>query len=150
MFCRSFVVATTLLLACSAWANRQVTQNQSQTQFLSTSLSVGKELYDEHCAACHGTDGKGHGPAANSLKRQPSDLTRLTIRHGGNFPYDYVSKVLTFGPGSGPGAHGSAVMPAWGFIFRHLENQDEALVQQRIRNLDGYLLYLQVAAKSSN
>ena len=37
-----------------------------------TSPTSGKAMYVEYCAVCHGTDGKGGGPAANALKkRQP-------------------------------------------------------------------------------
>lgn len=109
---------------------------------LPASLTTGRQLYQEHCSACHGADAKGHGPAAATLKRPPSNLTTLSIRHGGQFPYDYVSNVLLFG--SNHPSHGSAEMPTWGFVFRYLDNQNEALVRQRIDNLCGYLRYLQV------
>lgn len=113
---------------------------------LPASLLTGRQLYQEHCSACHGADAKGRGPAADMLKKPPSNLTTLSIRHGGQFPSDYVSNVLLFG--SEHPSHGSAEMPAWGFVFRYLDNQNEALVRQRIDNLCGYLRYLQVAPQS--
>ena len=35
-----------------------------------------KHLYDTSCANCHGTDGRGHGPAADPLNPRPRDFTR--------------------------------------------------------------------------
>ena len=35
----------------------------------------GKALYDQHCASCHGADGKGDGPAAAGLNPPPADFT---------------------------------------------------------------------------
>jgi mono/diheme cytochrome c family protein len=35
----------------------------------------GAELFAKYCAACHGTDGKGHGPAAARLPTPPQDMT---------------------------------------------------------------------------
>lgn len=39
------------------------------------SLARGRELYENHCAACHGETGIGNGPAAASLLPPPADLT---------------------------------------------------------------------------
>ena len=36
-----------------------------------TSPVSGKEMYTAYCAACHGTDGKGGGPASGALKIPP-------------------------------------------------------------------------------
>ena len=33
----------------------------------------GKALYDKSCASCHGTGGKGDGPAAKAMKNKPPD-----------------------------------------------------------------------------
>jgi mono/diheme cytochrome c family protein len=34
-----------------------------------TNPASGKEMFDTYCAVCHGTDGKGSGPAAPALKK---------------------------------------------------------------------------------
>jgi mono/diheme cytochrome c family protein len=105
-------------------------------------LPSGMVMFQQHCATCHGVDAKGNGPLASVLKTPPADLTLLTKHHGGQFPREYVSSVLEFGPG--PTAHGSSDMPAWGPIFRwYYDKQNERAVQQRIRNLCNYLESLQ-------
>jgi len=46
-------------------------------------VSKGKALYAQHCAACHGAEGKGDGPAAKGLEPAPSnfhDLDRMAQR----------------------------------------------------------------------
>jgi len=40
-------------------------------------LAQGARLYRENCAACHGDQGRGDGPAANSLNPPPADLAWL-------------------------------------------------------------------------
>jgi mono/diheme cytochrome c family protein len=101
----------------------------------------GHQMYKEYCAACHGSDGKGCGPVAGSLRNRPPDLTTLAKRHGGNFPEEYVTHVLRFGPGFS--AHGSSEMPVWEPIFQDLENYNEAAVRHRIKNLCEYLESIQ-------
>ena len=32
-----------------------------------TSAASGKQMYDNYCAVCHGTNGKGGGPAAEAV-----------------------------------------------------------------------------------
>lgn len=106
-------------------------------------------MYKQFCAACHGAEAKGHGPAASALKVAPPDLTTLAQRHGGKFPYHYVASVLSFGPGLR--AHGSSAMPTWGPIFRRLDEHKESPLRQdsemavrdRIQNLSDYLASLQ-------
>jgi mono/diheme cytochrome c family protein len=101
----------------------------------------GKLMFRQYCAACHGLNAKGHGPARSALKMPAADLTTLSKRHGGEFPYDYVSNILRFGPGIA--AHGSSDMPTWGPIFQYMDNYNEAAVQKRIANLCDYLASIQ-------
>ena len=46
----------------------------------------GKEMFASYCAVCHGTDGKGNGPAASAMKTPPADLTLLAQKNGGKYP----------------------------------------------------------------
>src|SRR4029077_11197925 len=72
----------------------------------------GQEIFKWYCAACHGKNAKGNGPAAPELKVPPPDLTILAKRNKGKFPADYVTRVLVNGAKSP--AHGTAEMPTWG------------------------------------
>jgi len=101
----------------------------------------GEETFKSYCAACHGKDAKGAGPATVDLKSTPPDLTTLAKRHDGKFPADYVSNVLRNGV-KAP-AHGSSDMPVWGPLFAVVDGHDEALVNMRISNLVHYLESLQ-------
>jgi mono/diheme cytochrome c family protein len=112
-----------------------------RSQFPPTYLPSGEQMFRQFCAACHGADAKGHGPGAYSQKTPPADLTTLAKRHGGKFPYPYVSDVLLFG--RGVAAHGSVDMPTWGPLFRYLDRRNEVAVRQRIKNLSDYLATLQ-------
>ncbi len=39
----------------------------------------GKNVYNDKCAICHGSDGKGNGPAAASLTPSPADFTSASF-----------------------------------------------------------------------
>jgi putative copper export protein/mono/diheme cytochrome c family protein len=47
----------------------------SPTGFSAQSIAVGEGLFATHCATCHGTEGRGDGPAGAALKTMPADLT---------------------------------------------------------------------------
>jgi len=96
----------------------------------------GLQLYNQHCAACHGKDLKGNGPAPPPFDHTP-DLTTLSKRHGGQFPDAYVTNALQNGVEIS--AHGPAEMPIWGTTFKESEKLDHAQITARIANLVGYL-----------
>lgn len=109
-----------------------------------TPIDSGQKMFSTYCAACHGATGIGNGPAAQSLKIPPTDLTTLSQKNKGVFPAQHVQSVLQFGV-QNP-AHGSAVMPVWGdlMLTLHPSSQDAAtLVNQRIFNLTEYLKKIQ-------
>ena len=47
----------------------------SPTEFAATAIAHGAKLYMANCAACHGNEGHGDGPAAKSFSVSPADLT---------------------------------------------------------------------------
>ena len=107
----------------------------------SSNASSGAEMYKQYCAACHGKDGKGDGPAASELKTAPADLATLAKRNGGTFPTAHVMDVLRNGV-KAP-AHGTSDMPTWGPLFQTVSSHDQAIVNMRISNLTNYLKSLQ-------
>ena len=66
-------------------------------------------------AACHGESGKGDGAVAESLRVPPTDLTMLSRKNGGVFPYDRVYHVID--GREVVGAHGTRDMPVWGNVL---------------------------------
>lgn len=107
-----------------------------------TSAASGPEMYTNYCAVCHGTDGKGNGPAAQSLKTPPPNLTTLARTNGGKYPSLKVASVIR-GEANLP-AHGTKDMPVWGSLFWQMSQGHEGEVQQRIVNLNEYIESLQV------
>jgi mono/diheme cytochrome c family protein len=127
-----------------------VTQDQPQNQsgtvlkhvaVTATSPASGKEMYTAYCATCHGTYGKGNGPAASALKVPPADLTTLSSSNGGKFPSLKVAGAIR--GDATISAHGSKEMPVWGTLFRNMSQGHESEVQQRIANLTKYVESLQ-------
>ena len=99
----------------------------------------GAKLYDKHCAACHGADGRGDGPAAFLLSPKPRDFTRgefrlITTTNGVPSDEDLLRVVTNGMPGS--------AMPAWD----RLPEADRRLVVGEVKKrwraglLEGYRL----------
>ena len=99
-----------------------------------------------YCATCHGTDGKGEGPLADSLRFHPPDLTLIAKRSGGEFPTEKIHRIVD-GRKPLPG-HGGPDMPIWGDAFRNAETgYDDAKVKEKIRSIVDYLHTLQAPGK---
>ena len=78
-------------------------------------VGLGQSEFVLHCAACHGRGGKGDGYFANLLKSPPTDLTMLSRKNGGVFPFALVFETVD---GRKPvAAHGDRDMPIWGRFF---------------------------------
>jgi len=106
-----------------------------------TSAASGSEMYKSYCAACHGKDGKGDGPAATALKSAPSDLTTLAKRNNGKYPGPRVASILR--GQETLAAHGDQAMPVWGPVFHAMSGGHEDIVTLRISNMNKYLESLQ-------
>jgi mono/diheme cytochrome c family protein len=103
-----------------------------------TSAASGSQMFATYCAACHGVDGRGAGPAAAALRTPPPNLTTLAARNHGKFPRFHVMSVIQ--GDTGIAAHGSKSMPVWGRIF---ESMDHDQAQMRLTNLTRYIESLQ-------
>jgi len=107
-----------------------------------TSPVDAKGSYTQYCAVCHGTLGKGDGPAAVALKKAPADLTRLAKKNGGKYPETRVSRYIT--GEETVAAHGTRDMPVWSQIFHSMDAQNKIKDDLRVYNLVAYIKTLQV------
>jgi mono/diheme cytochrome c family protein len=133
---RMLKVATIVLIAWAAQA-----QEIKKGPIQPTSAASGKEMFTTYCAVCHGTGGKGDGPAAAALKKRPADLTQLARKNNGTFPEVHVMNFIT--GQDVVAAHGSRDMPIWGDLFRYLSPNDQAVIKLRVSNLADYVKSLQ-------
>jgi len=75
----------------------------------------GQQAFNQYCASCHGTDAKGKGPVADTLKKEPADLTQISKKNGGEFDSGDVARMID-GQADVAG-HGPREMPVWGVEF---------------------------------
>jgi mono/diheme cytochrome c family protein len=150
---RTIRISATLLLCfvltCAAFKTRGAQSQKtppSDQQYQQLIHSVaGPDLFRAYCASCHGSDAKGHGPAADALKVKVPDLTALSRNHKGQFPEAFVRKTI-MGDAAMP-AHGSREMPVWGPIFHQVE-EDVDRGNVRLENLVRYLDSIQTTDPS--
>ena len=104
------------------------------------SVDAGHELFTAYCASCHGASGRGDGPAADSFKVPPNDLTQLAKKNGGVFVTDRIHRTVD---GRGAKAHGSGDMPVWGDVFRRRHGLEDEAAKARIEAIVRYLRAIQ-------
>ena len=135
---------TVAALAGACFA-RQADQKQADQKVViaagPTTPVDGKSMFVDYCAPCHGVDGKGNGPVAAALKRQPVDLTALSRNNGGKFPTMHIMAVLQ--GGSTISSHGDRQMPVWGPIFGTMDQGSYLAKTIRINHLTAYLRTIQ-------
>jgi mono/diheme cytochrome c family protein len=80
----------------------------SPTEFAATAIAHGAKLFVANCSVCHGTEGRGDGPAAKSLPTPPADLTAEHFwAHSDGELYWYISHGIK-------APDGSVAMPGFG------------------------------------
>lgn len=90
-------------------------------------LANGKAKYLEHCASCHGKEGKGDGPDAKDLNPKPRNHTDGSFMN--RLRDNYLFTVVKNG---GQAVGKSDQMPGWGNI---LSDQDITDVIAFVRTL---------------
>lgn len=73
-------------------------------------VAAGRETFQQRCAACHGSRGRGDGPAAAGLHPPPADLLLHVPQHTEGELYYFIAR----------GVPGTA-MPAWRSILSETE-----------------------------
>lgn len=116
----------------------------AQTSAEQEVASSGKPAFEQYCATCHGRDAKGGGPASGLMTVKPADLTMISKKNDGTFPFWRVYSVID-GREDVKG-HGSRDMPIWGAEFRSQAGSSpvaQSQVRGRILELVYYLQSIQ-------
>jgi mono/diheme cytochrome c family protein len=125
--CRTIAVVVSLWLAIagSAWAQAPWTAPESEKSKKSPiaaspkAAEQGKKVAQTNCVSCHGTTGKGNGPAAVALNPKPADWTSKKVQ--AETDGEIFWKITT----------GRGAMPSW----KHLPEGDRWALVQHIRML---------------
>ena len=105
-------------------------------------IAGGELEYQNHCAICHGVDGRGQGIMAKFLTIAPSDLTQIAKKNAGKFSFWQVYRVID-GREEVRG-HGTREMPIWGARFQsEAKGGDPGSRAQAAGRILGLVFYLQ-------
>lgn len=141
-----------LCLLCLVVSSSYVSAD-SEPESLDRAVEQGEAAYSRFCAVCHGFDGKGNDEELVDLQHRPPDLTLITQRNGGQFPWLRLYTIIN--SQESVGAHGIKEMPEWNEVFdlRNWDSQDndefaEEIVYGRIFVLLMYLNSIQETSVS--
>lgn len=114
-------------------------------------LAAGRAEFTNSCMGCHGPNGQGNGPMAAFLTVKPSNLTTLSQRNNGQYPFLQVFQ--TIDGRAMVKAHGEGPMPIWGDRYSvdsgaggvepYKSYSAEPFVRARILELTYYIQSLQ-------
>ena len=128
------------VLGASTAAQTGSTKTVKPAPVKSISDVSGSATFKEYCTSCHGAQGKGNGPAASALKTAPADLSEISKRAGGKFPFSKVKAQIA--GDDVIAAHGSRDMPTWGPLFK-ASDASSSVAELRLTNLVKYLEEMQ-------
>lgn len=104
--------------------------------------SNAEAAYTQYCASCHGTTGRGDGPAAAALQPPPTDLTRSTLG---------VAELMQVIDGRRTvRAHGTGRMPVWGSVFEEEGEGSDRQHRDALRRVQGLAEYVQALGSRNN
>lgn len=93
-------------LACSK-SEKKSTTSTTQGSAAKVDMEQARVLFNERCAACHGTEGKGNGPGAVALNPKPRNYTDKAWQ--ASVSDEQIRKTIMLG---GAGVGKSPIMPA--------------------------------------
>lgn len=114
------------------------------------SISEGRKLYLRNCAACHGVNADGNGPAAPALTIKAPDLRTLSARYGNPLPQEQIARFID--GRADVVAHGPRDMPVWGEkVWEYPEGTGNPnQVTPRVAALIEYLQSIQKAGQKAS
>ena len=143
------ILGTVVLTIFAGTAFGEVVIKEAPLQWEDVAELDGDEVFNNLCSACHGTSGKGDGPAVSALEKGVPDLTALAANNDGVYPHRKVENVI-----SGKHrvvTHGAIDMPLWGEQFMYLRPGPginsfprRYYARERIHTLSTYIESLQV------
>ena len=136
---RIIAVAVVFVLAGVAFAQNPPAASPAKPTpaFSPGDAAAGEVIYLRYCAACHGRTMKGDGPVASGLKNHPGDLTTLTQKNKGVFPYDKVAGIIDGRETSR--IHGTPDMPVWGEIFAITTGTEAPSAEAAVKRISQYV-----------
>lgn len=67
----------------------QYASRTNPLQATETNVNAGRQKYQRYCAACHGPNGRGNGPAGKNLDPRPTDIATFSDTHMADDDYLY-------------------------------------------------------------
>ena len=100
----------------------------------------GADEFQRYCTLCHGADGRGLGPVTEAMQKVAADLTQISKRNNGAFPFTRIADTIRDG-GNVAEHKPKGIMPHWGKIFS--DEGDPVLAKAMIFELTRYIETLQ-------
>lgn len=101
------------------------------------SVAEGKQIYNQHCASCHGLSGNGKGALAGSVSPKPRDLTQGIFKFRtvhGPIPSDNdIMRVMKMGvPGTSMPGWDLLSQNQWKSVLEYVKSLSPRLTSQKL------------------
>jgi cbb3-type cytochrome oxidase cytochrome c subunit len=106
-------------------AVQQLSQAWQPASVAQGDVVLGKRLYSQHCAVCHGHDGRGQGMLAAQLTKSPANLAEgpwmWSAKRDGESEAVSIARVVRFGiPGTDMPGHETWTPEQWQAVTSYL------------------------------
>jgi mono/diheme cytochrome c family protein len=147
------ILGTVVLMIFAGTALGEVVLKQAPLEWQDVANLEGEALFNKLCSVCHGTSGKGDGPAVGALQKGVPDLTVLAVNNGGVYADKNIENAI-FGSFR-VATHGTIDMPAWGEQFMYARPgwstfPRTAYARERVQSLVAHIESLQVNFLAEN
>src|SRR2546430_1224014 len=135
----SGLAAICVALSISAWLlavpAHPTSYLASPVRFTTTSIVNGFARYARDCSGCHGSQGRGDGPAAASLARKPANLVEHASQHRAGDLFWVIAHGVpgTSMPAFAPQLSASDIWDVIQFLFAQAEAADARALTSRVQ-----------------